>query len=102
MFQCTINQMADRIAKEIGDRKHFDAIKKALDDFWSDKIADVWTTDDVLDDFPKLTRLDAIDVLLHVHRKFDATRGINFAVIETAVHVLFPDKTDKACNLEDL
>lgn len=102
MFQCTINQMADRIAKELGDQKHFDAIKKALDEFWSDKIADVWSTDDVLDDFPRLTRLDAIDVLLHVHQNFDATYGINFDVIGTTVSILFPEKADKACTLEDL
>jgi len=93
MYNYTIDAMAKQIVKEIGDDKYFDAITKALNEFWSDKISDVWTVDDVMDTFPKLSRSDALDVLLHVHDNFDVSNGINHDVIEMAAEILFPGKT---------
>ncbi len=54
--------------------------------YWKGKIADVWTTLDVLEicatPYPDMTTEEAGEILESVHSNFDSEQGINWGVIE--------------------
>ncbi len=51
-----------------------------------------WHVDDVLEQCPSLSREEALNVLHTLHRRHDATIGINWEVIETVAQSCYPQK----------
>jgi hypothetical protein len=86
--------VADRIFRKTELQFHElrDHIKSALQEFWLDKIAIVWTVEDIIDSFPHLTKEDAIEVLHKVHRDHDCEYGITREIVGATVRRMFPDK----------
>ena len=94
MYSSTIHEMVDLLRRKflIGDHEVGSA-KEVLEEYWSDKIADVWTADDIIeyyresqddpDSWYELDRGIAIEVLQMVHHRFDASIGINWDVIDS-------------------
>jgi hypothetical protein len=55
-------------------------------------IVDDWHVDDVLNQRPDLTEDQACEVLALIAHNFDANIGINWDVIDSAAHYLFPQE----------
>ena len=55
-------------------------------------IVDEWHVDDVLNQRPDLTEDQACEVLALIAHNFDANIGINWDVIDSAAHYLFPQE----------
>ena len=55
-------------------------------------IVDEWHVDDVFNQRPDLTEDQAIEVLALIAHNFDANIGINWDVIDSAAHYLFPQE----------
>ena len=59
-------------------------------------IVDEWHVDDVFNQRPDLTEDQAIEVLAFIAKKFDANIGINWDVIDSASHYLYPENKEAA------
>ena len=57
-------------------------------------IVDEWHVDDVLNQRPDLTEAQACDVLASIAHNFDANIGINWDVIDSAAHYLYPETSE--------
>jgi hypothetical protein len=77
-----------------------EVIKAALEACWADRGAIVWTTEDILDEFPKLTADEARDVLYELVHNHDASRGVRWDNLSGFVYAVVPDY-DKREDEED-
>jgi hypothetical protein len=87
MYDCELKGMAEFLVKE-GLVKQQDVGKahEALGRFWAGKIAITWNVEDVQSVDEDLTDEEAeevLDWLLHNH---DASIGVNWGSIESAIH----------------
>jgi hypothetical protein len=61
----------------------------AMQWYWADKIALVWTAKDIMDCYPELERWQVEDELLGMmFDEHDASIGMNWAVIDTLVDMM--------------
>ena len=71
---------------EAGLIQDTEAANKVLTEFWKDKIANVWSFEDVIsraeENGQEITKEQAIEVLQTILHKFDATVGINWTTID--------------------
>jgi hypothetical protein len=58
----------------------------------SETISISWHVDDVLEQCPSLSRVEALDVLHTLKHRHDATIGINWEVIEIVAQSCYPQK----------
>jgi hypothetical protein len=57
-------------------------------------LVDEWHVDDVFNQRPDLTEDRAIEVLALIAHNFDANIGINWDVIDSAAHYLYPERDE--------
>ncbi len=57
-------------------------------------LVDEWNVDDVGVHRPDLTEDQAIEVLAFIAKKFDANIGINWDVIDSSAHYLYPETSE--------
>ena len=85
MYSYIIQKQVEDL-KEAGVIKDTEAARKVLDKYWKDKIAAVWTTEDVIsraeENGKMITEEQAVEVLQTVLHKFDATQGINWYTLD--------------------
>jgi hypothetical protein len=90
MYAHTLKEMAAALvaAKVIPEEK-----KKAAQDvlvgYWADKIALVWSADDVSGEYPKLSEDQCIEVLQKVLDDHDCTVGVTWETIHTVARGMF-------------
>jgi len=88
--------------KDVENRAEFErSIVFCLYEYWSDKIADVWTVEDVLEDHPNFTHDEAGEILGIVLDNIDANVGVNWEVIEETVEQYRKDNGKESPNDED-
>ena len=79
----------DGITKSPEAAEDIGLIQKALKEYWQDKIAVVWTVEDIeeiaIDDGLKISQKQAVEVLEQILDKHDATVGINWDTIRYAL-----------------
>lgn len=89
MYERNINEMVSALVSHgvIEDMPEMqDAAKKALMSCWNDKIADVWSCEDVRTQADEeLSDEDCMLILRRIHGDHDASVGINWDVIETYI-----------------
>jgi len=74
--------------------------REILYDYWRDKIADVWTADDVLtyanDRFPyvELTDDDAVKIVKEMFHLHDPEVGLNWDVLHARIEEYIEDKEE--------
>ena len=87
MYRHEIAGMAEKIAQI--EQVDAEKIRKALEEYWEDKIAVIWGVEDVQDlaenEGIELTKEEARDILRTALRRHDASIGINWTVLE--VHI---------------
>ena len=59
-------------------------------------LVDEWHTDDVLNQRPDLDVDQASEIMEFIAHKFDANIGINWDVIDSAAHHLYPEEKTNA------
>ena len=72
-----------------------EAIKDALTEYWYDKIAIVWTTEDVRSCKRGISEEDAVEALQKVLRDSDASIGVRWDHIVDACGGTYPDEEDE-------
>ncbi len=60
----------------------------------TETLQDPWHVDDVFNQRPDLNHEQACKVLEFISRKFDAEIGINWDVIDSAAHYLYPERDE--------
>jgi hypothetical protein len=91
MYDSQIAYMTDLVTKalnmDLTDSK-VDKIKKALQDYWADKIAITWSISDIasLDCAEGLSDADLHNILESLFDNLDCSVGITWETIETAVN----------------
>lgn len=91
-----IDEMTRAIAAAVearGDRPVLGVVREALEAYWTDVGADTWTTNDVLQECPALTKDQARTVLAEACTDVDATVGVSWETISGRAYRLFPDYT---------
>lgn len=103
MNEHEINHMANSIyaamAQNPKARIFPKEIKRALKKYWQNKAAIIWSVDDILNfakemDYEDFCYEDAIEVLDSVIKNHDAEYGLNWDIIEGAIH---HHVEDRAC-----
>jgi len=102
MHDYIIKEMADLVCKEIGsadfpaETKISEKVESALEQYWADKIACIWSVEDVhfqaKQDEVKVTDEQAVEVLELVHRKMDANLGINWDVLSEGISTILREQ----------
>jgi hypothetical protein len=68
------------------DKPLGEAVKEALEEYWTNSIALVWTVSDVVDRAAgrgiAVTEEQALEILHVCHKRHDANQGINWVVID--------------------
>lgn len=60
-------------------------IEQALQEYWQDKIASVWTVEDILTIDPTLTKDECTEVLYNIYENFNAELGITWDTLQLAI-----------------
>jgi hypothetical protein len=96
MFNHQIEEMTDAVAKqlELSDVQRA-AVKTVLGLYWFDKIAIVWTADDVRSCKKGITEDDAVEALQQVLHHHDATLGVTWDTIVSACGGEYPNEDDE-------
>lgn len=87
MYDYTLEEMADAIAKEL----HIDNndVLSILNCYWQDKIAHVWQVDDMLESARRagkpITRTDAAGLLYNIFDHHDSSMGISWTSLDVAL-----------------
>lgn len=95
MYNTQLIKMAESIAERLAKKPLktkkgiYNAVLRTLEDHWKNKIAVVWTTDDVKSVHDGLTDEQAKEVLDSVHKNQDAGEGVNWDTIRFAAEHLF-------------
>ena len=96
MFAHNLEQMTSAVMNAIGGKlsgkreaRCEAKIHRALQKYWADKAAIVWTIDDVMDTCTGLTRAEAMNVLETVVDDHDAALGVNWQTIESTAMTLY-------------
>src|SRR5262245_5592335 len=90
MHQCELAEMAHALNKAglLGPTQVDPAIR-VLTAHWADRIAIVWSVEDVLSVRPGLSEQQAAEVLQEVLHNHDATRGVTWDTLEATADALF-------------
>lgn len=87
MYDHTLEEMADAIAKELHVNNN--DVLSILNDYWQDKIAHVWQVDDMLESARRagkpITRADAAGLLHNVFDHHDSSMGITWTSLDVAL-----------------
>jgi hypothetical protein len=87
MYDYMLEEMADAVSQQLHVENA--AVLRILTDYWRDKIAHVWSVDDMLEAACKagkpILREDAIELLMQVFDEHDSSIGINWGCLETAM-----------------
>ena len=91
MYRHTLEQQVEVLVKAglLDESRKWDAVA-ALEEYWWDKLADIWHAEDVLDYAlnsmdRKLTMESAVDVIGSIKRRLDATIGVNWDVLDAHI-----------------
>lgn len=90
-----IDAMADAVAQALGHGTQSHGrrkIRTALAAYWADKVAIVWSVEDVQAECPGLAAGEAAEVLRKVFRGHDSTLGISWDTIRQAGIALHGDR----------
>lgn len=89
MYKHNIDEMADLLFKAgvIRPGKEEQA-RNALIGYWADKMALIWTAQDVIDCCPNLTEEQAVEVLYKALHDHGYTIGITWETFRTCAQVL--------------
>lgn len=96
MYTTTIEAMVQHLADRgcLNPVITQETISAALLDFWKDKIAIVWTLQDVKDQAGEMGHVitddDADNVLSYVWRKHDGAQGVSWSAIRDAIRHFVP------------
>ena len=87
MYDYMLEEMADAVSQQLHVENA--AVLRILAAYWQDKIAHVWSVDDMLETARKagkpITRKDAIELLMQVFDGHDSSIGINWTCLEVEV-----------------
>ena len=95
MHSFQIKEMADAVAVSLklkDDAKQ--AVEDALTEYWYDKIAIVWTTEDVRSCKADISDEDAVAALQKVLKDHDASIGVRWDHLADACAGDYPDNDD--------
>ena len=100
MYLHHIEGMARKINEQFPGQDNLNFIRQQLYRYWQDKIADVWTADDVLtyanDHFPRveLTDDDAVKIVNEMFHLYNPEVGLNWDVLHTRIEEYIEDKEE--------
>jgi hypothetical protein len=90
-----LRAMVDRlVADQVLPADRAEAALSSLRHCWTDRIALIWTVEDVLTVCPKLTQEQAADVLYKALEDHDASVGVDWDTLRMCAQVLDFDATD--------
>ena len=92
MMDYVVKECAELIAKKLNCGDQMAEIMEALDSFWSDKIAHIWSIADVQEIRPDIDDDQAGRVLFRVLCKLDCTLGITWDGLEFWAEEMFPSQ----------
>lgn len=91
-----LSDMADALVAEIPSRLSKGELRRrimaVLAGYWCDKMAIVWTVNDVIENRSQLTEEEGMDILEKVLDDHDCTCGVTWDTINSAAITLFGDR----------
>ena len=82
MYRTDLKAMADLVIQSgLVDKSKKEFLVDVLDAYWADRIADVWTVEDLQEVWTNLTDNEAMKMLNQALHNLDTEHGINWSVL---------------------